>query len=78
VRDLHTWQVNGIRGWPALVVLGRDGPDGALVGLMDATTGHTTVFGRLGRQYSAPSCGLVGDLFLCEAGTELSAFRIPA
>ncbi len=78
LRDLRTWQVNAIRAWPDLVVLGRDGTEGAVVGLMDATTGHTTVFGRLGRQYAVPSCGVVGDLFLCEAGTDLSAFPIPA
>jgi hypothetical protein len=78
LRDLGTWQVIDIRIWPSLVVLGRDGTEGALVGLMDAATGHTIVFGQLSRLYSAPSCGVLGDLFMCVAGTDLSAHRIPA
>lgn len=78
LRDLGTWRVVDVHAWPNLVVLGRDGTDGALVGLMDVTTGHTTVFGRLSRLYLAPTCEVLGDLFMCEAGTNLSAFRIPA
>jgi outer membrane protein assembly factor BamB len=78
LRDLGKWRVVDAHRWPGLVVLGRDGTDGALVGLMDATTGHTTVFGRLNRLYSAASCEVLGDLFVCEAGTHLSAFRVPS
>jgi hypothetical protein len=77
LRDLGMWRVVDVYRWPGLVVLGRDGTDGALVGLMDVTTGHTTVFGRLNRLYSAPTCEVLGDLFMCRAGTNLNAFRIP-
>jgi len=76
-RDLGKWRVVDVHRWPGLVVLGRDGNNGALAGLMDTTTGHTTVFGRLGRLYSAPTCEVLGDLFTCESGTNLNAFRIP-
>jgi outer membrane protein assembly factor BamB len=78
LRDLGNWRVVDAHTWPGLVVLGRDGTDGALVGLMDTTTGHTTVFGRLNRLYSAPTCEVLGDLFVCKAGTNLSAFRVPS
>ena len=78
LRDLGKWRVVDMYAWPRLVVLGRDGTDGALVGLLDATTGHTTVFGRLNRLYLAPTCEMLDDLFICEARTNLSAFRIPS
>jgi hypothetical protein len=78
LRDLGRWRVVDVHSWPRLVVLGRDGTEGAQVGLLDVTTGHTTVFGRLSRLYAAPTCEVLGDLFMCEASTNLNAFRIPS
>jgi hypothetical protein len=69
--------VSGV-AWPKLVVLGRDGPEGGMVGLMDATTGHVTVFGRMTKVYAEPSCDVEGEFFLCRTGAGLVAFRIPA
>jgi outer membrane protein assembly factor BamB len=78
LRQLGGWQVVGLRTWPVLVVLGRDGSAGGLVGVVDADTGHTTVIGRMGRLYADPTCQLMVDLFVCRSGVDLDAFRIPA
>jgi hypothetical protein len=77
LRDLRAWLVINVLVWPRLLVLRRDGPDGALVGRMDATTGHVVVFGRMSRPHSAPTCQVLDDLVVCRSGTDLSAFRIP-
>jgi len=77
LRQLGGWRVIGVRGWPDLVVLGRDGHEDGLVGVLNVETGHTTVIGRMGRLYSDPMCQLMGDLFVCRSGVDLAAFRIP-
>ncbi len=77
LRQMGGWQVVDATDWPKLVVLGRDGSDGGLVGLMDVSTGHTTVFGRMSRLYAEPTCQVQGELFLCRSGADLDAFRIP-
>jgi outer membrane protein assembly factor BamB len=78
LRQLGGWQVVDGTDWPKLVVLGRDGAEGGLVGLMDVTSGHTVVFGRMSKLYAEPTCQVQGALFLCRSGVDLNAFRIPA
>jgi hypothetical protein len=78
LRPVRGWFLVGSPAWPNLVVLGQDGRDGGMVGLMDATTGHTTVFGRMTKLYAEPSCDLAGAFFLCRTGAGLVAFRIPS
>jgi PQQ-like domain len=77
LRQLGGWQVVDATTWPTLVVLGRDGAEGGLVGLMDVTTGHTVVFGRMSKLYAEPTCQVQGPLFVCRSGVDLDAFRIP-
>jgi len=77
LRQLGGWFLVDSAAWPKLVVLGRDGPESGLIGLMDATTGHTTVFGRMAKLYAEPNCVVEGEFFLCRTGAGLVAFRIP-
>jgi outer membrane protein assembly factor BamB len=77
LRQLGGWMIMDSTLWPKLVVLGRDGPDGGLAGVMDAGTGYVTVFGRLSKVYAEPSCGVEDGYFLCQTGAGLTAFRIP-
>lgn len=77
LRQLGGWMVMDSTLWPKLVVMGRDGPEGGLAGLMDATTGDVTVFGRLSKVFAEPSCGVEDGYFLCQTGVGLTAFRIP-
>src|SRR6185437_4976107 len=71
LRQLGGWFLVDSAAWPKLVVLGRDGPESGLIGLMDATTGHTTVFGRMAKLYAEPNCVVEGEFFLCRTGAGL-------
>jgi hypothetical protein len=63
----------------ANVIVWRPGVNGgALIGLLDRTTAHITVFGHTDDWYVGPQCFLSGDYLACRSATRLSVWPIPA
>src|SRR5690348_535902 len=63
----------------ANVVVWRPGANGgALIGLLDRTTAHITVFGHTDDWYVGPQCFISGDYLACRSATRLSVWPIPA